>query len=691
MPNPLTSPLRSAVIRRLAPWILGGTFVVLALVAITRSIALREQMMVQALDQISDRLDDEVRRWEDDFLSVQQNWLETIAERSDSPAAVQERIRSTLNYVDAVYLFRPAQPTSSDQGPSRVTPATMIFPKPHPVTSAQEVASHPCLADARKVQYAGASPEQAASAYLAGCRDTDPATRLDAGSAAAAILVREGLYDDALGALDATGVSPDLTLAAGLDLGIAADRTIVYRNQRAAIRMQRGQIGDEEAAINLYYETGQQIAELDAPDAIGLETWQWTLLDELREHNRDRLLGRLEIAFRGLDRRIRAYREITSQILPQTATLASEEPRLIRDQYDEQPFLLYYGVRETSTGERVGVAIQLNEQRVLNDFLNNTDDLSTDLSITDASGSWVLGERQPGRALSVKVPFSRTLTHLRVGVFPDAVQRRAQNLDERWFLPLVVIVLVLIIGIFALSAQVRAQRRLADLLARQREFTTRVTHELKTPLAGIKVMAETLEIGAFRGEAGRQDAARRIVAEADRLTARIDEVLTVTREPSLPDPEVFDVEDVLYELIDIWGPRLEQHGVLLVADLDDAPQVKGDPKAVRDAVGCLLDNALKYRDPERDDPGIIMSLGREGRVAVVSVSDNGLGVPPQMRKKVFDRFVRVEGDNRGLSGGHGLGLAQVAQTAERHGGSVVCEESDEGGARFVLRLKGLKD
>jgi len=455
--------------------------------------------------------------------------------------------------------------------------------------------------------------------------------------------------------------------------------------------MQRGQVGDEEAAINLYYETGQQLAELDAPDAVGLETWQWTLLDELREHNRDRLLGRLEIAFRGLDRWIRAYRELTSQILPQSSSRSSEEPRLIRDQYDDQPFLLYYGVRVTSTGERVGVAIQLNEQRVLNAFLNNTDDLSDDLSITDASGAWVLGERQPGRALAVTVPFSRTLTHLRVGVFPDAVQRRARNLDEQWLLPLVVITLVLIVGFFALTAQVRAQRRMADLLARQKEFTTRVTHELKTPLAGIKVMAETLEIGAFRGDAGRQAAAKRIVEEADRLTARIDEVLTVTREPTLPEPKVFDIEDVIYELIDVWGPRLEQHGVQLLADLDEAPQVKGDPNAVRDAIGCLLDNALKYRDPEKGKPQIRMELGREGRMAHVHVIDNGLGVPPHMRKKIFERFVRVEGPNRGLSGGHGLGLAQVAKTAARHGGSIECRDGEDGGSRFILTLKGLKE
>jgi signal transduction histidine kinase len=414
------------------------------------------------------------------------------------------------------------------------------------------------------------------------------------------------------------------------------------------------------------------------------------VLDELRAHGRPLLRQRLELSFQGLDRRVRAWREVTNQILPNAAPLASTEPRLIRDQYAQLPFLLYYGVVEATSGERLGVALQLDQQRVLNDFLASTRTYSADIVITDASGTWVLGARRQGGKLAAQVPFFRTLEHLRVGLYPDSLEARAADLSEQWIVPLVITTFLLVIGFFALSSQIAAQRRLRELLERQREFTTRVTHELKTPVAGIKVMAENLELGAFKDEATRITMARRIVEEADRLTSRIDEVLATTQERQAPDPVVFDLEESIYELIDVWVPRLEQHEVAIEVDIDEAPEIRGDPEAVRDAIGCLLDNALKYRDPDRDDPQVWLSLGRDGRDAVVTVTDNGLGVPKAQREQIFARFVRVEGEHRGLSGGHGLGLAQVAETAREHGGSITCVDGVDGGVSFVLRLRGVK-
>jgi signal transduction histidine kinase len=121
------------------------------------------------------------------------------------------------------------------------------------------------------------------------------------------------------------------------------------------------------------------------------------------------------------------------------------------------------------------------------------------------------------------------------------------------------------------------------------------------------------------------------------------------------------------------------------ADLHPTDEVVGDMETLRDAISCLLDNALKYRREDRA-AHVWMKLEQTGRWVVVSVTDDGLGVPKEMRKSVFNQFVRVEGDNRGKAGGHGLGLAQVAQIARAHGGVARCEEGVDGGARFSLRL-----
>jgi two-component system phosphate regulon sensor histidine kinase PhoR len=261
-----------------------------------------------------------------------------------------------------------------------------------------------------------------------------------------------------------------------------------------------------------------------------------------------------------------------------------------------------------------------------------------------------------------------------------------ERLDDQWMIPMVVILMCVVLGAVALAAQIRADRQQQQLLLRQREFTTRVTHELKTPLAGIRVMAENLESGVYANPAQQREVARSIVHEADRLASRVEEILAVGKARKLPEPEPFDPEEVVLEAIDLWGPRLEHGGVTLHADLHPTDPIVGDAAAARDAVGCLLDNALKYRR-EGGEPQVWLTLQQDGTEVVIEVSDNGIGVPPSMREAIFERFVRVEGPNRGMAGGHGLGLAQVREAAEAHRGSVECLESTEGGARFVLRLR----
>jgi len=114
----------------------------------------------------------------------------------------------------------------------------------------------------------------------------------------------------------------------------------------------------------------------------------------------------------------------------------------------------------------------------------------------------------------------------------------------------------------------------------------------------------------------------------------------------------------------------------------------GDANEVRDAIGCLLDNALKYRDTTETNAWVVLRMSFKKPFAIVEVQDNGLGVPKTMRTKIFQRFQRVEGPNRGKSGGHGLGLAQVADVARLHNGSVECAATRQKGALFVLRLPG---
>ena len=105
-----------------------------------------------------------------------------------------------------------------------------------------------------------------------------------------------------------------------------------------------------------------------------------------------------------------------------------------------------------------------------------------------------------------------------------------------------------------------------------------------------------------------------------------------------------------------------------------------------DALKNLLSNAIKYQKEDRPLRCILKVEEFKNHVEF-SVSDNGLGVPTNYRKSIFQRFVRVEGPHRGLAGGHGLGLAFVEETARVHKGSIRCEDGILGGAKFVLRLQ----
>ena len=92
------------------------------------------------------------------------------------------------------------------------------------------------------------------------------------------------------------------------------------------------------------------------------------------------------------------------------------------------------------------------------------------------------------------------------------------------------------------------------------------------------------------------------------------------------------------------------------------------------------------RNAERNDPQVWLALRQDGRYATVEVFDNGIGVPAHKRKAIFERFVRIEGPGRGKQGGHGLGLAFVAQAVLSQRGRVECREATTGGARFIVRL-----
>jgi signal transduction histidine kinase len=670
--------------RRLLPLVIGVAFLLLTVIALFQVLAFRAQLRSREIARLESELRTASASIEERLLTELGGWLADVEAEPDRAHKFQERWRRVEPWFDSVYVWEKERDRPEDRGED--VPAVHFL---YPVSAVQDAPLTDACLDAAEAGRSTLEVHEVAGLYVSGCRTASLPVRVYAATEAATLLSQASDPEEALAILDASGVSHDrdLTLTEGIARGIAPWRIVNLRLLSAELKLQLGR-GDE--GLQDDYGLGLEITALDAPDAEPLlGRVRHPILKELRSNDHRADADRLEVLLSRAERRVQAWTEIRDKILqPARNGQVSEGTRFIYDQYSATPWLLFYG---WSPNGRLGVALELEQSAVLDEILASEPlrGLKPWLTVTDAGGEWVAGVRRGGPVV-ISVPFTRTLAHLRLGLHQEAIERDLADLQFQWVTPLSVVAFCAVLGGIALFVQARASRQQAALLGRQREFTTRVTHELKTPLAGIRVMAENLETGAWSDPSQVRAAAGRILAETDRLTGRVDEVLAVARTRSIPNPEPVDPEEALLVAIDDWGPRLEQAGVRLLADLNPTDAVRGDAGALTDAVACLLDNALKYRREDRPDPKVWLVLSQSGKWVEIAVTDNGIGVPAKMRGAIFDRFVRVEGPNRGTAGGHGLGLAQVREIAEAHGGTVACSEGVEGGARFTLRLPAVR-
>ncbi|MCB9692759.1 MAG: HAMP domain-containing histidine kinase [Alphaproteobacteria bacterium] len=672
------------VTRRALPWALGLLIVGLVVGVVAVVLVLHREATGQVSVDVENDLRDRAESWEDDLIAKLVSWSEGAVSNRYQGRIYQTQLRQTAGWFDSLYLWTPAQRVTN-QNRNILVPGRFAYPEEPRVEHEAAMERIECLSRARLyASQADTTPEEAVQAWRTWCRAMDGSVRLMALSEAVNVYRRMGEWDELLEMLDQEGLPQQATLTDAANLGVPPFRAAVLNLQRAEalLNLQR----DDEAGA-LYFRTGMEIADLDGPDAeVLMHLLAYPLLPRVQAWGNPQRTHMLEAAALRATRRVNGFREVRDQLLPRRVPMVPEAPRFIRDQYGDTPFLLF--THWAANGE-AGVALQLDQDELLKDFLNHMGRYRQYLVITDSTGREYITGARAGGEIAVSVPFSRALTHLRVGLRSAPIDEQIHRMDSALAFLLGVLGVLLMVALAMLYGIIAANRTQRLLLQRQKEFATRVTHELKTPLAGIKVMAENLELGHYGSDRERAGMARAIVREADNLTLRVNEILSVTRERQLRRPEPFDPEEPLFEAVDLWGPRLEVAGIGFEADLQPTSEVMGDAEALRDAVACLLDNALKYRR-EDVDAQVWLAAEQIGDRVVISVTDNGLGVPAEMRDSVFERFVRVEGDNRGKSGGHGLGLAQVAEIVRGHGGTVRCEEGAEGGARFVIELPAME-
>ena len=236
----------------------------------------------------------------------------------------------------------------------------------------------------------------------------------------------------------------------------------------------------------------------------------------------------------------------------------------------------------------------------------------------------------------------------------------------------------LVLVLVAMYLTYRAVRRDLELARMQHNFLLAVTHELRTPIASLKLQLQTLRRKGLSEQQQlelREDA----LEDVDRLGSLTETLLTAARlEAGRPDlrPEPTDLAGLVRGEVE----RAARQGADIRIMAPDGLQATVDPEAVRTVLGNLLDNALKYGPPEGP---VEVSLSVSGERADLMVSDRGPGVPAGEREAIFGRFHRGGEEETRRTKGTGLGLYLVRRTLQAMGGEVTVRDRPGGGAIFA--------
>jgi len=239
---------------------------------------------------------------------------------------------------------------------------------------------------------------------------------------------------------------------------------------------------------------------------------------------------------------------------------------------------------------------------------------------------------------------------------------------------------LMLLGTIALASIAMLQLvRDRRAVRRQAELLTTVSHELRTPLAQILLYSESLALDRLRGDDARRAAAQRIADEATRLIDTVSTVIGLTR-PERASAVTTPVAPVIETAI-TRVRALSDARTKIAVSVSGTPRARIGDAALLQALTNVLDNALKFGSATQT---VLVSAAREGSMVRIAVEDEGPGIAPALRDRVWTRYFRANGDPE--TAGAGIGLWVVHDIVVRAGGRVHAEDAASGGARIVIDL-----
>jgi two-component system phosphate regulon sensor histidine kinase PhoR len=241
------------------------------------------------------------------------------------------------------------------------------------------------------------------------------------------------------------------------------------------------------------------------------------------------------------------------------------------------------------------------------------------------------------------------------------------------------------IGTLVVFNDVTQLRRLENM---RRDFVANVSHEIKTPLTAIKGFVETLQQGNVEKAKEKERFLGIIQKHVDRLNAIVEDLLTLSRIEQEDKRKEIDfqqvkIEGIFQAAIQLCRPKAEEKKIHINLDCEKDTSAIFDPTLIEQAVVNLLDNALKYSEPQST---VLLKSHQQNSEVIISVQDHGIGIAQKHLPRLFERFYRVDKSRSRKEGGTGLGLAIVKHIAQAHGGHVSVESKLGEGSRFSIHL-----
>jgi two-component system sensor histidine kinase SenX3 len=219
----------------------------------------------------------------------------------------------------------------------------------------------------------------------------------------------------------------------------------------------------------------------------------------------------------------------------------------------------------------------------------------------------------------------------------------------------------------------------------RRDFVANVSHELKTPVGAIKILAEAVADAADDAEAV-QRFSDRMLTESDRLSQLVQQIIELSRlqgDDPLEKPVEVSLDEVVSIAVDTSAIDADAKGITLVARGDQGLEVHGSEEQVTAAVSNLVANAIAYSS---EGSRVLVTTKAMGDTVQISVVDQGIGIPAGEIDRIFERFYRVDPARHRSTGGTGLGLSIVKHVAATHGGEVTVWSVEGQGSTFTLTL-----